>query len=119
MDTLEKQRRETAADPTSARISPASVTENVSLHNENSVYSGEHHHSHSGEHHHSEGHRSHSGEHHHHHSRRRRRSRSDFRLSVRKLFSNKVFCVLLGIFMTALLAFLFFLFLYIGSLAGM
>ena len=102
MDTLEKQRRETAADPTSARISPASDTENVSLPNGNSVYSGEHHHSHSGK---------------HHHSGRRRRSRSDLRLSVRKLFSNKVFCVLLGIFMTALLAFLFVLFLYIGSLA--
>lgn len=115
METLEKQRRETAADPTSARISPASDTENVSLPNGNPVYSGEHHHSHSGEHHHSEGHHSHSGEHH--HSGRRRRSRSDLRLSVRKLFSNKVFCVLLGIFMTALLAFLFVLFLYIGSLA--
>ena len=107
METLEKQRRETAADPTSARISPASDTENVSLPNGNSVYSGEHHHS--------EGHHSHSGEHH--HSGRRRRSRSDLRLSVRKLFSNKMFCVLLGIFMTALLAFLFVLFLYIGSLA--
>lgn len=123
METLEKQRPENVADSTTDRISPASKAERVSLQNGNSVYSDGHHHSHSGEHCHSDEHHHHSDEHHHeehrHHSgHHHRRSRSGGYQPTKKLLSNKRFCILLGIFMTALLAFLFVLFLYIGNNTG-
>ena len=105
-------------------------------HSEERRHSGEYHHSserhHSGEYHHSGEHR-HSGESHHFDSyphsddyysdgshrfirrRHKRYSPSDPRSPINKLLSNKWFCALLAILSTAILVFLFILFLRLGG----